>query len=189
MRLFCAFDSAFDSAFHSAFHSAFDSASGWGRHFSPHIGTALWRSTCPFRGQVMPFAYAWRDTQSAGTHGCRGLARTWNSLPVEVRQRLPRNTYTRFYFDYMRSTDRSLKGPVAPCGRRDAIKTPASCGRRRVAPAASAGRTNALTITPPSHRSRHFCNGDAIMCQHDSRSALSCSALTRPPNRMFDYVA
>ena len=155
-------------------------ATGSGRHFSPRIGTSWWHSPCYRERNVshrskesMPFAYTRRTTIDAGL-SCRIFPATGRSLKASSGEpvQFPRNMYTRL---------------VIHCRRR--WHSTASYCSAIPLKSTGTGCTNVFTITPPSHRSRHFCAHDATMCQHRDRNALHCIATAKAINRMFDYAA
>jgi hypothetical protein len=199
------------------FFRALDSAAGSGRHVTPHIGTSFWSQALGARAAQAPwysrtwptppfqrtFAPAGADIYALPTSGSahqltqntytrpfsRFLARF--RLPVA----LPRLQYSRYSWQQafaLGACQTPTPGFLLPSllpstllgGAPDSTSAP-----RANSMATGSGCTNGLTITRRCHRSRHFCGGDANMCQPRARNALHCCGPRRATDRTYHYAA
>jgi hypothetical protein len=148
---------------------AFNCASGLGRHLSPHIGTSQVRRLRTTEPALFAFTTGLADAPG-GTCRC-----TNNATGVSYGQQFSRNTFTR---------QLSLLRSILLL----AFSRFSSPQARHALAASGAGRTNGLTITPPSHRSRHFCTADATLCRQAARTHCAVPG-RRDIDRMFNYAA
>ncbi len=178
-------------------------ASDLGSHYSPRIGTSLWPRRCARHATHVTYATRTgrRPFASAvGQPAVRGQLGATHSptvaacgascspqpgqMPSRSGGQMLRNTFTRLYLEAAADAavaPLALVRPVRSIKLSSRLLSVADTTLQRGgAPFLyRAGRTNALTIAPPSHRSRHFCCADATVCRSRAGNALSCE---RPPN-------